>query len=373
MENSKHTQESGTARPDFRRGKRPPPGWGWTAGAFFMGLLGALTVLLILWLFGRTLALFVLGLAIAAALAPVVTRLEHRMRRIFAILLVYLIIFLLFVLMSLLIIPAIIEQGAEFVALIPDIIDLLQEVYDAWGAEFPLVETFFNQVLQFTATLAAVPLGLASAIVQILLVFFISIYALVEAPKMRSFIESLFPPGRREKVVFVLEEMANAMGGFIRGTVMVAILVGLITFIGLSIIGVRFSLVLGLIAGIFELLPYLGPVLASIPMLLVALLESPTQALIVLIFFVILQQLESNVFVPNIMHSQTEISPLLAMFAIVAGGTLGGLLGALVAIPLAAAVQVFVVLVIAPLVRRQTGAGPEDEIPDASTQLEDEQ
>jgi predicted PurR-regulated permease PerM len=97
-------------------------------------------------------------------------------------------------------------------------------------------------------------------------------------------------------------------------------------------------------------------------MLLVALLESPTQALIVLVFFIVLQQLESNVFVPNIMHSQTEISPLLAMLAIVAGGTLGGLLGALVAIPLAAALQVFVSLVVAPLIRRQSGANPTEEI-----------
>jgi putative heme transporter len=340
----------------------PPANWGWIAVAFFVGLFSAAVLLLVLWLFGRTLALFVLGMAIAAALAPMISKLERRIPRFLAILLVYLIIFLVFLLMVWLIIPAFVEQASELIALAPEIISRLQNLYDNWGSDIPIVETFFNQVMQFGTTLLAVPLGLASALVQIFLVFFISLYALVEAPKARRFIGSLFPAGRREKVLHVLEEMANAMGGFVRGTVIVAILVGLLTFIGLSIIGVRFSLVLGLVAGIFELLPYIGPILASIPMLLVALLESPTQALIVLVFFIVLQQLESNVFVPNIMHSQTEISPLLAMLAIVAGGTLGGLLGALVAIPLAAALQVFVSLVVAPLIRRQSGANPTEEI-----------
>jgi predicted PurR-regulated permease PerM len=348
--------QSGTIRQPSRQILHPPPAWGWTAAAFFVGLLGALLAMAVIWLFGRTLALLALGLAIAAALSPFVNRMERRIPRLMAIILIYMLIFLVFIAIIWIIFPAIVEQGAELVALVPEIANLVQDWYEAWGSDLPLVETFFNQIVQFATTLMAVPLGLASAIVQIFLVFFVSLYTLAEAPKMRRFVFSLFPPGRRERVMYVIDEMAGAMGGFVRGTVIIAILVGLLTFIGLTLIGVRFSLVLGLIAGVLELLPYLGPILASVPMLLVALLDSPTQALVVLVFFVILQQVESNIFVPNIMHSQTEISPLLAMLAIVAGGSLGGLLGALVAIPLAAAFQVFVVLVIAPFIRRQTGA-----------------
>jgi predicted PurR-regulated permease PerM len=358
-----------TPQPDYvrqpsRQVLHPPAAWGWTAAAFFVGLLGAFLVIAVVWLFGRTLALLALGVAIAAALSPLVARMEQRIPRIFAIILIYLLILIVFLGIIWVVFPAFLDQGSDLVALVPDIAALVQDWYEAWGSDLPLVETFFNQISQFATTLLAVPLGLASALIQIFLVLFISLYTLAEAPKMRRFIFSLFPPGRREKVINILDEMAGAMGGFVRGTVIVAILVGFLTFIGLSLIGVRFSLVLGLIAGVLELLPYLGPILASIPMLLVALLESPTQALIVLIFFVILQQIESNILVPNIMHSQTEISPLLAMLAIVAGGSLGGLLGALVAIPLAAAFQVFTHLVIGPLIRRQTGADQYDMIED---------
>lgn len=352
--------ELGKIRQPARQVMHPPPAWGWTAAAFFVGLLGALLTILVIWLFARPLALLTLGVAIAAALAPLVNKMEQRIPRVLAIIIVYLLILLAFVAIIWIIFPAFLDQGSELVSMLPEIIQEVQDLYESWGSDLPLIETFFTQISQFATTIIMVPLGLATAVVQIFLVLFVSLYTLVEAPKLRRFTASLFPAGRRERVLYVLDEMAGAMGGFIRGTVIIAIVVGLFTFIGLTLIGVRFSLVLGLIAGVLELLPYLGPVLASIPMLLVALLESPTQALIVLVFFVILQQVESNILVPNIMHSQTEISPLLAMLAIVAGGSLGGLLGALVAIPVASALQVFTKLVLAPLIRKQTGADRQD-------------
>jgi predicted PurR-regulated permease PerM len=134
--------------------------------------------------------------------------------------------------------------------------------------------------------------------------------------------------------------------------------VGVITYIGLSIIGVQYALVLSLFAGIMEFAPVIGPIIAAIPMLAIALLASPTQFLIVLIFVIILQQVESALLTPNIMKSQTEASPLLVILALVAGHSVGGLLGALVAIPLAASLRVLVTRVIAPGIRRWSGAQP---------------
>jgi putative heme transporter len=350
------TRREKSGRPARRVLFHAPEGWGWTVLAIAAGLV--LTVLFVTALryFVRPLALMALGVAIAAALAPLVSRLEKRMPRVVAAVLVFAGVLLVFAAIIGTIIPAVIQQAQEFIGFIPQIVENLQEWYNQFGGDIPIIETLFGQLGQLGGSLVAVPLGLASAVVQILLVLFIALYALLEAPRLKKFISSLFPSDRREQVSSVLAEMAQAMGGFVRGTVIIAALVGLITFIGLTIIGVPFALVLALIAGTLELLPYVGPILAIVPMLLVALLESPTQALIVLVFFGILQQLESNVFVPNIMHSQTEISPLLAVFAIVGGGSVGGLLGALVAIPIASALQVFVVRVIAPEIRRQTGA-----------------
>jgi predicted PurR-regulated permease PerM len=129
-------------------------------------------------------------------------------------------------------------------------------------------------------------------------------------------------------------------------------------FIGLTIFGIPFALALALFAGLMEFIPVIGPTLAAIPMVALALAESPTRALIVLAFVLAMQQFESNVIMPNVVRSQTEVSPLLALLSLFAGVSLGGLLGALVAIPLAAAARVFFVQVIAPGIRRWTGAAP---------------
>lgn len=334
--------------------------WGGIAVAVTVAIVAAVLILAALWLFARTLALLALAIAIAAALVPLVAWLEKRMPRTLAVLLVYLGILVIFVIIGWIIFPPIFAQAQEIALIAPDLISQVERLYEQYApvGEVPFVERLLEQLGQGIGRLVAVPLGLASGVVDLVLILFVSLYTLIEAPRMRRFALSLFPVESRPQVDHVLNSMAQAMGGFIRGAVITAIIIGVVTSIGLSIIGIPFPLVLGLIAGVLELLPYIGPIIAAVPMLIVALLQSPTQALIVLIFFVILQQLESNVLVPNIMKTQTEISPLLSIIAIVAGASLGGILGALVAIPIAAALRVFVREVAAPMVRRQTGAPP---------------
>jgi putative heme transporter len=337
-----------------------PLSWGWSAAAGAVAIIVAVIILAVIWLFGRTLALLALGITIAAALAPIVSWLEKRIPRTLAVILVYLGILGIFILIGWIVFPPIFAQVQDIVAGTPELISQLERLYGQYApvGEIPFVERLIEQLGQVTSRLVAVPLGLASGLVDLVLILFVSLYTLVEAPRMRGFALSLFPEERRPRVDHVLNSMAQAMGGFIRGAVITAFIVGLITVIGLSIIGIPFPLVLGVIAGVLELLPYVGPIIAAIPMLIIALLQSPTQALIVLIFFILVQQLESNILVPNIMKTQTEISPLLSIVAIVAGASLGGILGALVAIPIAAALRVFVREVAAPMVRRQTGAPP---------------
>jgi predicted PurR-regulated permease PerM len=122
------------------------------------------------------------------------------------------------------------------------------------------------------------------------------------------------------------------------------------------LIGFDYPLVGGLITMVGELLPVVGPIAAAVPIVALALVQSPTTALAVLVLYVVLQRVEGQLLTPNIMNSQTHISQVLALLALFAGGALGGILGALVAIPLAAALRVFVLRVVAPAVRRWTGA-----------------
>jgi predicted PurR-regulated permease PerM len=331
-------------------------GWWRSATAVAVGIVLAVGLLALIHLLARPLALLILAIAIASAVAPLVSSLGNRIPRALAAILVYLVGLALLVGAFSIIIPPLVGQAREIGERAPDLIEQAQSIFDWDRLSFLPLDAILPQLGALSSTIISLPIGLASSLLEILLVVFISLYLVIEAPNLERFVLSLVPAEREERLRSLLHEMTTAMGGYIRGVLMSAVLVGFFTYLGLLIIGVDFPLVLGLLAGLFEVIPYLGPILAAIPIVIIALLESTTQAIIVVIFIVILQQVESYVIVPNVMRSQTKVSPLLVILAIIAGSTLGGLLGVLIAIPVVGALRVFVREVIAPAIRRQTGA-----------------
>ena len=332
------------------------------AVALILGL-GALQVIRLLAL---PLAVLIFALTLAAALDPLVVRVERRMSRLPAILLTYLVIVILLAALMWGVIPSLVEQVQDLSGLIPDLAARAGGLLDRWFGNLPgdsFTTTVFSQLSQLGPTLLRLPLTITSVLSGIILVLFISFYILLEASRIQDFMLSLFPEERRAHVNTVMAEMAQAMGGYFRGVVINGVIVGFVTFFGLLIIGVDFALVFGALAGLLELIPIAGPIVATFIIVGMTFLQSPGLALAALIFMVILQQVENNVLVPYIMQRQTDVSHLLSLLAIFAGGAIGGLLGALIAIPIAAALRVLVRQVIAPAIRRQTGAEPPERIP----------
>ncbi len=146
------------------------------------------------------------------------------------------------------------------------------------------------------------------------------------------------------------------MGGYVRGVAINAAIVGALTWLGLLALGVEYALALALVTALAETIPYIGPIVAAIPAILVGLLDSPVRAALVAGFYIALQQVENYLVAPKVMQSQTDVTPALVIFALACGFTAGGLLGALVAIPIAAAVRVLVLAVAAPAIRRRSAA-----------------
>ena len=206
--------------------------------------------------------------------------------------------------------------------------------------------------------LLAIPRRLLELVTAFVVVFFISLYALILAPGLESFVLSLYPERSRERVEAVAAKMMGAMGGFVRGTLIDALVVGVLTYVGLLLIGMPFELILSVLAGLLEIIPVVGPLITAILLVTVAVLQAPGKVWIVLAFAVVLQQVESNILVPNIMREQAKVSPLLTLLALLAGERIGGLVGALVAIPLVAALRVLMLELVAPAVRSWTGAPP---------------
>jgi predicted PurR-regulated permease PerM len=130
------------------------------------------------------------------------------------------------------------------------------------------------------------------------------------------------------------------MGAWLKGQLILCIIVGLAIFIGLSILGVKYALVLGLIAGFLEIIPYVGPWTSAALAAFIALGQSPMLALFTLILFIVIQETNSNLLVPKIMQKAVGLNPIISILAIIIGAELAGFLGVLFAIPIASALSI---------------------------------
>lgn len=318
----------------------------------------ALGLLVVFWMLARALALLFAAIVIASALAPATAWMEKRLPRPVAILFSFGAVVSVFAVVFWLVVPPLVDQAGQIASNLPELAEEAEarlERIDSLDYE-RLIDSIASSISDFSGALVALPMAVVSAAFELAMVFVMAIYWLITLPALRRYVLSLVPQARRERVSSVIAEIGQTMGGYVRGSVLSGLAVAALTYIGLVIIGIEYTLVLALIAGLGELIPILGPILAAIPALGIALLESPTQALIVLGFYVALQQVESHLIMPNILHSQAHIPPLLVIFALFAGGSIGGILGALIAVPIAGALRVLTLRIIAPSVSSWSGA-----------------
>ncbi len=308
---------------------------------------------------GGPLGFLVLAIAIAEALAPAVTALERRrVSRGLAIVLVYIAVNAVLAGLGWLLVPTILAQavemgrrGPEFAAVAQR---LVQQGHAAVGAQLDaLLGTLARQAGGF---LLGLPLQAFATLINLILLAFLSAYWLLGAPALARFTLSLLPERRHAAAASLFDDMGRAMGGYVRGTAINSALIGLAVGVGLALAGVRYPVILGAVTMLLEPFPVIGPWVAAAPVALVGLLDSPNKALVALGVYVVLTQLGGQVLTPIIMRRSTDIPQTLVIFAILAGAAVGGLLGLVVSIPLVAALRVFVLRVVVPVVRRWTGA-----------------
>jgi predicted PurR-regulated permease PerM len=343
----------------------PSDAWWHIAGVGAIAIALGLGMLWGISLLAHPLALLAFGITLAESLAPIANWLSRRLPRAIAVVLVYLALLLVLAVIGYALIPTLASQMRQASNRIPDLVTLIQQWLASRNLQVSgnVLNALTSQIGNVSSALVSLPVAIFSSLLDIVVIFFISIYWLMEAPAIRDFFLSLFPAGRRERTGDVLDKMGQQMGGFIRGAFLDGLVIGASTYLGLVVLGIDYALVLGMLAGLLEFIPWVGPIIAAVPLVGSALLQSPTKALLALGFVLVLHQFEGNIVLPNIMGTQTAISPLLVMLALLAGGAIGGVLGAIIAIPLAAALRVFVREVVAPAVRRQTGAA----VPEAKT------
>jgi predicted PurR-regulated permease PerM len=194
----------------------------------------------------------------------------------------------------------------------------------------------FSQVLLFTVTVF-------EALFGIITVFVIAYFWLSERTLIRRLVVRTVSPRRRSTVLTVWNDVEGKLGEWVRGQLLLMLIIGVAQGVGYVALGLPFALLLAVFAGLAEAIPMVGPYIGAIPALLVALTISPQTALILLGYTVVLHMIESNVLVPRIMEHAVGLTPLTVVLALLAGSALGGIPGALLAIPVAAAIQVAIV------------------------------
>ncbi len=284
----------------------------------------------------RDIILFVfIGVLLMAALNPLVNYLQQKkMSRGLSIGLSYFLILLFIGLFIALIVPPLISQIVSIINQIPIPPDI---------ANLFINNSFSLQDLQVIASqLTSLPkvagaIGSAfSGVVVFVSLLVLSFYLLVERAHLSKYLKSIYKNRdqalKTEKFISLVEE---EIGSWVRAELILMLVVGLLTFIGLSIMGVKYALALGIVAGLLELLPNIGPTLSAVPAIAVAYFTiSPLMAGIVTVLYVLIQQLENNLIVPVVMRKTVGLSPVITIILLLVGFRLAGVAGAALAIPI---------------------------------------
>jgi predicted PurR-regulated permease PerM len=176
----------------------------------------------------------------------------------------------------------------------------------------------------------------------VITVLILSFYFLIEAGTMFEYLMRFVPAGRRADVATAAREAVVKVSAWLRAQVMLAGVMGTFAAVGLGFMGVPYFYVVALVAAVGETIPIVGPIIGGVTAVAVALTASPKLALMVGIYFVVLHQLEANILVPKIMERRVGVSPVAVMIALLIGGSLAGLVGAVLAIPTAAMISILI-------------------------------
>jgi predicted PurR-regulated permease PerM len=200
------------------------------------------------------------------------------------------------------------------------------------GAGVEVAESPFDQLWRTVGLFS-------SAVYKTIAIFFVTFFWTIESERVKRSAIALLPLNRRETTRDLITEIEDRVGGYVAGQGLLSLIIGTLSLVAYWIIGLPFALVLALIVALMEFIPVIGPLIGAIPSIVVALSISPTTALWVVVASLVIHQLESNVFGPRIMKRTLGMRPLVTLVAMTAFGTLFGVLGALVALPLTAIIQ----------------------------------
>lgn len=311
-------------------------------------------VLLALWtlfIIRDIIAIVFVSLIISTALSPTVDKLaKHKIPRALTIVLWYLLIIATFGGIVYFVLPPVITQLRQLAEQLPtyfahftNFIAQLRE----FGIQAQLIDGSQNNLTalsdllnNFSTELFSTTRGFIGGFIALLTTLVLTLYLLLDEDGIKKFFIALLPIKQKNQIVSVATKVGHGLGAWLRGQIILAIIVGVMVYIGLSLIGIPYALTLAILAGLFEIIPIIGPIISAIPAILIALTISPSLALIITIFYILVQEVENKFLVPKVMQYSVGLHPVTIIIVLLIGAKLMGILGILLAVPVTTMIHV---------------------------------
>ena len=314
---------------------------------------GVIGGLYFFYLIREVVGLFLIAAFFAVAITPAVNWLgERRVPRWVAILLVYLSIAASIFGIGLLIVPPLVNGVTDISNDLPGYVDDLRhnETFRDYDNHYHITDKLTEQAQQLPSklgdaagTLRDVTVGVFNRFVQLFSILVITFFLVKDGHRLLNFLYRQLPPERSRRLRRIASDISDAIAGYVFGNFVISVLAGLVTYVTLRILGVPFALPLAILFGFFDLIPLVGATLGGILVgIVVAFVNFPVGLIVWVAVLILYQQVENNLIQPLVYGRAVELHPLIVIVAILIGAALFGVLGALVAIPAAAAVQAVV-------------------------------
>jgi predicted PurR-regulated permease PerM len=307
-------------------------------------VLAMVTLVAVLYVSLDVFVAIILAVVIAAALDPFVTWLEHRrIPRILGTLGVYIVGIFVIALILYIMVPIFLT---ELNGILENGTDIFGNMIESMGIKSTVLQTIAAALNEFTNSLLGGKTTLASVLSQVLggalmtvIVFVISFYLTIGRDGVERFIRAILPYRFHGGTLAVYERIRVKISHWFAGQIFLSLVIGVATLIGLSLLGVKYAFILAVTAALFELVPYVGPIFAGSLAVVSAMSQSTTLGLYTLGLFIVIQQLESHFLIPAVNKYTTNLNPVIVISALLIGGKVLGILGIVLAIPLAVLFQ----------------------------------
>lgn len=310
-------------------------------------------IILALWflyLVRDVIALIFVSILIVSAIDPAIDWMQRKkIPRSLGVSIIYLVILAVISLSVSFLIPPLIEQSRDFSQKIPKFSQALSDFTNSFSIYFgnenivggqQTISGFSNEFSSLSGKIFTQTIGFFSSFISIIVILAMAFYMAVKENGIKNFIVSVTPEKHKQYAAHLTERIKVKMGKWMQGQLVLMVIIFALDFVGLTLLKIPYALALALFAGIMEVIPYLGPIISAIPGVILGFTISPLTGLLSLLLYWLAQQFENYVVVPQVMKKAVGLNPITVIVALLIGIKLGGIFGAILAVPIAAAIGV---------------------------------